>query len=55
MNFAECPAIQIYVGNADKQTDTQNQNQKGIYSPLWLAQTRNLLWQEGAYNKHIGT
>ena len=31
-----------------------NQNQKGIYSPWKFEQTRNLLWQEGAYNKHIG-
>ena len=26
----------------------------GFYSPWMFAQTRNLLWQEGAYIKHIG-
>ena len=31
------------------------QNQNGIYSPWKFAQTKNLLWQEGAYNKHMGT
>ena len=32
----------------------RNQNQKGFYSPWMFAQTRNLLWQGGAYIKHIG-
>ena len=49
-----CPVeILLYLVYLDAPT-SQNQNKKGIYSPWKFALTRNLLWQEGAYNKHIG-
>ena len=35
-----------------KTVKKENHNQKLIYSPWKFAQARDLLWQEGAYNKH---
>ena len=32
---------------------SQNLNQNWFYSPCKFTQTRNLLWQEGANNKHV--
>ena len=43
--------LTFYCGNGFVQYVCACQNQ--LYSPSKFAQPRNLLWQEGAYGKHI--